>query len=103
MIDPDDLYGEPETTEDREKREAYEERVTEAKDVLASAIKMFVTIAYEDEPTAYVADWALVTHVLTAEMEQENASASFLTVPDGQPLLMTTGLITRAGHILSRT
>lgn len=95
-------FEEPETTEEREQREARVERYEEAKDIFVAALREFVRVANEDDPTAYLSDWAVVTHILTHDMERANISAMSMHVPSDQPLIVTTGLITRAAHVLAR-
>lgn len=103
---PEDFWTEGdepvETTEEREAREAYAERYEEAKAAFVVGLRELVRVANEDDESVYVADWACVTHILTSAGERSNVSAMSMFVPSDQPLIVTAGLITRAGHVLAQ-
>lgn len=61
-----------------------------AKDALRAAIAAFFEAV---EPGVYVADWVLVTHRQSIELEQGGGSMVGILGADGQSFPMTRGLL----------
>jgi hypothetical protein len=67
-----------------------DEEEERAKAALESALRTY----YETvEPGVYLADWVIVSHKLTTELERDNASAVSLLIRTSQPFAMTRGLL----------
>ncbi|MBS3177740.1 MULTISPECIES: hypothetical protein [unclassified Pseudoclavibacter] len=65
------------------------------KQKLAEAIRAYHAAV---EPDAYVADWVLVSHKMSPELEQANQSAVGVLMPTGQTFVTTHGLLGVAVH-----
>lgn len=75
--------------------EDQEERFEAAKVKLQAAATEFAQVIYDD---AYVGEWAMIVHVQSMGLEQEQRSETHLVEPTGQVWHHTGGLL-RAGVI----